>query len=68
LAAHQAGIYKVILPKENAPELKEVPEEILKDLEVTFVEEVGEVLRLLLLPPAPPPAPQPGRTQPSAGV
>ncbi|WP_038057607.1 endopeptidase La [Thermus amyloliquefaciens] len=68
LAAHQAGIFRVILPKENEPELKEVPEEILKDLEITFVEEVGEVLRLLLLPPAPPPVPPADRPQPSAGA
>ncbi|SDF23727.1 ATP-dependent proteinase. Serine peptidase. MEROPS family S16 [Thermus arciformis] len=67
LAAHQAGIHRVILPKENAPELKEVPEEILKDLEVTFVEEVGEVLRLLLLPPPPPPL-SAERPQPGAGA
>jgi ATP-dependent Lon protease len=68
LAAHQAGIRQVILPKENAPELKEVPEEILKDLEILFVEEVGEVLKLLLLPPAPPPLGQGDRPQPGLGV
>ncbi|MEN2982865.1 MAG: endopeptidase La [Thermus sp.] len=68
LAAHQAGIFRVVLPKENEPELKEVPEEILKDLEITFVEEVGEVLRLLLLPPAPPPLGPTDRPQPGAGA
>lgn len=68
LAAHQAGIHKVVLPKENAAELKEVPEEILKDLEIHFVEEVGEVLKLLLLPPPPPPAVQPDRPQPGMGA
>ncbi|WP_018111427.1 endopeptidase La [Thermus igniterrae] len=68
LAAHQAGIFRVILPKENEPELKEVPEEILKDLEITFVEEVGEVLSLLLLPPAPPPVAPTDRPQPGAGA
>ncbi|MER3536732.1 MAG: endopeptidase La [Thermus sp.] len=68
LAAHQAGIYKVILPRENAPELKEVPEEVLKDLEVTFVEEIGEVLRLLLLSPAPPPRTPGERPQPGLGL
>jgi len=68
LAAHQAGIFRVVLPKENEPELKEVPEEILKDLEITFVEEVGEVLRLLLLPPSPPPVAPTERPQPGAGA
>ncbi len=68
LAAHQAGIPKVILPKENAPELKEVPEEILKDLEILFVEEVGEVLSLMLLPPPPPPLQPQDQPQPGAGA
>lgn len=67
LAAHQAGIHRVILPKENAAELKEVPEEILKDLEIHFVEEVGEVLKLLLLP-LPTPGGPAGPPQPGVGA
>ncbi|AEB12166.1 endopeptidase La [Marinithermus hydrothermalis] len=50
LAAHQAGIRKVILPRENAAELEEIPEEIRGELEITLVEEVGEVLGRVLLP------------------
>ncbi|MGQ9735719.1 MAG: endopeptidase La [Thermaceae bacterium] len=68
LAAHQAGIRKVILPKENAKDLMEVPEEILKDLELILVEDVGEVLKLLLLPAPPPPPNVLDRPQPSAGA
>ncbi|MGQ9691891.1 MAG: endopeptidase La [Thermaceae bacterium] len=68
LAAHQAGIRKVILPKENAKDLMEVPEEILKDLELILVEDVGEVLKLLLLPAPPPPPSVLERPQPSAGA
>jgi ATP-dependent Lon protease len=45
-----------------------VPEEILKDLEVTFVEEVGEVLRLMLLPAPLPPLSAGERPQPGAGA
>ncbi|MGQ9754319.1 MAG: endopeptidase La [Thermaceae bacterium] len=68
LAAHQAGIRKVILPKENAKDLMEVPEEILKDLDLILVEDVGEVLKLLLLPAPPPPPSVLDRPQPSAGA
>ncbi len=50
LAAHQAGIRKVLLPRENAAELEEIPEEIRGELEITLVEEVGEVLGRVLLP------------------
>ncbi len=56
LAAHQSGIRQVILPAENEPQLAEVPEEVLRDLEVKLVEQVDEVLETVLLP-APEPAP-----------
>ena len=68
LAAHQAGIHTVVLPKENAKDLKEVPEEILKELEIHLVEEVGEVLNLLLLPSSLPPPVSPERPQLGAGA
>ncbi|MCL6569861.1 MAG: AAA family ATPase, partial [Meiothermus silvanus] len=45
LAAHQAGIHKIILPKENQPHLQDIPEEVLKGLEVILVEDVSEVLK-----------------------
>jgi ATP-dependent Lon protease len=48
LAAHRAGSKRVILPAENEPQLEDVPEEIRRDLEVTFVEHVDEVLNLAL--------------------
>lgn len=70
LAAHQAGIHKVVLPKDNEPQLEELPKEVLEGLEIKLVEDVGEVLRYLLLPePAMPPV-QPGenRQQPGAGA
>ncbi|HXM39504.1 MAG TPA: endopeptidase La [Gemmatimonadales bacterium] len=48
LGAVRAGITAVILPKENAPDLEDLPEEVRKTLEVHLVEELGEVLTLAL--------------------
>lgn len=44
LAAKRGGIKKVILPADNQKDVKEVPEEILRDLELVFVKHVDEVL------------------------
>ncbi|HUF54191.1 MAG TPA: endopeptidase La [Dehalococcoidia bacterium] len=52
LAAHRAGSKRIILPAENEPQLQDVPEEVRRDLEVTFVEHVDEVLNLALHPEA----------------
>ena len=49
LAAHQAGIKHVIIPKDNEANLEDVPEEILSDLAVTTVEDFDEVLKIMLL-------------------
>ncbi len=60
LAAHQAGIKTVIIPRENEANLEEVPEAILGDLEVIPVSGFREVLDVMLVedegqPPAYPP-------------
>lgn len=44
LAAHRGLIRKVMIPKENAKDLKDVPQAILKDLEIIEVENMDEVL------------------------
>lgn len=44
LAAHRGLITRVLLPKENERDLKEVPKVILKDLEIVFVENMDQVL------------------------
>jgi ATP-dependent Lon protease len=44
LAAHRAGIKRVILPERNAADLEEVPEEIRETLEFVPVSTVDEVL------------------------
>ncbi|ACL17829.1 endopeptidase La [Methanosphaerula palustris] len=45
LAAHRAGIRKVILPKENERDLADVPEDVRSELAFVPVETVEEVLR-----------------------
>jgi len=44
LAAHRAGIRKVILPLENKRDLDEIPQSVKKKLEFKFVEKIDEVL------------------------
>ncbi len=44
LAARRSGIAKVLIPVDNEKDLKEVPSEILKDLDIVFVEHVDDVL------------------------
>jgi ATP-dependent Lon protease len=48
LGAYQAGIRTVILPKGDAPFLKDVPENIKKEMEIHLVEDVREVLEMML--------------------
>jgi len=50
LAAHRAGIKKVIYPKLNEIDLEDVPEEVLKELELIPVEDILEVLEHALEP------------------
>ncbi|WP_027459630.1 endopeptidase La [Deinococcus murrayi] len=50
LAAHQGGIREVIIPKDNEPNLQEVPGAIRGDLRIHPFEQVGQVLDLVLLP------------------
>lgn len=45
LGAQRAGIKKVLIPKDNLVDLKDVPEEVRKDLTVIAVETVEDVLK-----------------------
>jgi ATP-dependent Lon protease len=47
LAAHRAGLSRVLLPKRNEADLEEVPEEVRQDLEICLVSRVDEVLKLV---------------------
>ena len=48
LAAHRSGITKVLIPAENKKDLVEIPKNILKDIEITPVSNVDEVLKIAL--------------------
>lgn len=50
LAARRSGMKRVVLPKKNEPDLKDIPEEALRDLEVIFVERIEELLPHVLTP------------------
>ena len=44
LAAHRGGVKKVIIPKENEKDLKDIPATVLKAIEIVLVEHMDEVL------------------------
>jgi len=48
LGAVRAGIRTVVLPKENAPDLEDLPEDVRSSLDVHLVEDLDEVLTLAL--------------------
>jgi len=53
LAAHRAGIKKVVLPEENEKDLELVPEHVRKELDFTFVSHMDKVLKIALSPSPP---------------
>jgi ATP-dependent Lon protease len=44
LAAHRAGIKRVVVPERNRPDLDEIPEEVKRDLEFVFVTRMDQVV------------------------
>jgi ATP-dependent Lon protease len=71
LAAHRAGIKRVIMPERNRKDVIDIPEQPKKEIEIIFAKRMDEVLPLVLTempkligtmssavsPPAPPPLP-----------
>ena len=49
LAAHRGGIKKVLIPKENKKDLKDIPKGISKQIEIVPVEHMDEVLMHALI-------------------
>ena len=48
LAAHRAGISKVIIPEDNKKDLAEIPKNILDNIKIYTVKSVDEVLKIAL--------------------
>jgi ATP-dependent Lon protease len=48
LAAHRHGMSEVVLSRDNEKDLSDVPANILRDMKVTFVDSMDEVLRIAL--------------------
>src|SRR2546423_386303 len=53
LAAHRAGIFEAILPKDNEKDLSEVPENLRNQMKMHFVDTMDEVLQIALEQPLP---------------
>ncbi|RMF94556.1 MAG: endopeptidase La [Candidatus Schekmanbacteria bacterium] len=49
LAAHRGGITTVIIPEDNKKDLKDIPENVKKDIKFVLVKEVDEVLKTALV-------------------
>lgn len=49
LAAYREGMHTIILPKENAPDIEDIPESVREKLEFVPVENMDEVLKTALL-------------------
>jgi ATP-dependent Lon protease len=53
LAAHRAGIFEVILPKDNEKDVAEVPENLRNAMKLHFVDTMDQVLQIALESPLP---------------
>jgi ATP-dependent Lon protease len=53
LAAHRAGLFEVILPKDNEKDLPEVPENLRNAMKLHFVDTMDQVLQIALESPLP---------------
>ncbi len=59
LAAHRAGIRRIILPSRNEADVEDIPEDVRKELQIVFVTRTNEIvdvaLEVLVANPPPPP-------------
>jgi ATP-dependent Lon protease len=61
LAAHRAGLTRIILPKDNEKDLADIPKNVLDGMQIYLVDSMDEVLKEALetaLPTVPPPSPE----------
>ncbi len=47
IGAHRAGIFELILPKDNMVDSEEIPEEVKKDIKIHYVSTYNEVEKLI---------------------
>jgi len=61
LAAHRAGIRRILLPTRNEADVDDIPQDVKNDLQIVFVSTISEVieaaLEVLVANPPPPPLP-----------
>jgi ATP-dependent Lon protease len=53
LAAHRAGLFEVILPRDNEKDIAEVPENLRNSIKMHFVDTMDQVLQIALESPLP---------------
>src|SRR5687767_14102300 len=59
LAAHRAGVFNIIAPKDNEKDLADIPKNVLDVMNVHLVDTMDEVLKIALAGPLPGPTIQP---------
>jgi len=52
LAAKRAGIRKLVIPEENRESLSDFPADILEGMEINYVSEISQAIKLLMIPSA----------------
>jgi ATP-dependent Lon protease len=69
MAAHRAGLRRVVLPARNEADTEDIPEDVRKELEFVYVGRIGDALEAtlekLVAQPPPPPDPQADESRPA---
>ena len=63
LAAHRAGIRRVVLPRDNRKDIAEIPADVRKKLKFIYADSVEHVLRTVLVPVNKTPPKEPGHNR-----
>ncbi len=68
LAAHRAGIRRILMPSRNEADIEDIPDDVRKELTIVFVSRISEVIEAALevLVANPPPPPITTRVEPDA--
>jgi ATP-dependent Lon protease len=66
LAAHRAGIRRIVMPSRNEADIEDIPEDVRQELQIVFVSRISEVIDValeVLVANPPPPLPPKERHQ-----